>query len=273
VFRKRVKKHVPPGTFLPTAARVVAILHLCLAFTMILWFASQPFMGRYFAVKSRMTIFDAVFKSGLFLELSKDKQLELHNKYFFLQEELETSFLIKCSQSLKVLFVEIPAYEQAWLVLSVILPIYLLKRREGSWQAAWLLPLLCFAFCIDNRLNHIPVQSGEEMLFPSEQTIVIEYLNEPLSENILEQREQLLKGWNRYLARVWAHESEITDATVHNGEFLFTVARAEKSELPKTMIVNKQLSYVMLTLYLFWNVYFAWTFFLHRKQFKESALV
>lgn len=268
MFRKRVKKPVPPGTFLPTSARVVAIVHLCMAFTLILWFASQPFMGRYFAVKSRMSLFEAVFKNELFQEIPVYQQLELRDRYLVLQEELDISFWKKCYQSLRVVFVEIPVYEQGWLLLSVILPIYLLKRREGSWQAAWLLPILCLAFCVDNRLNEGQrVLSSEEKLFPSEEKIVAEYLSKPLSTSILEQRKQLLEGWNRYLVKEWAEQEDVTDAAIRKGEFLFNVARADKSELPESMIVTKPLSFFVLALYLFWNVYFAWTFFLHRKQF------
>lgn len=261
MFRKRIKKQFPPGTFLPTTARIVAILHLCIAFTLILWYSSQPFMGRYFTVKSRMAIFETVFKDEHFSQLNENQKIALNEKYGELTKELDTSFWIKCLQSLNVLVNEIPTYEQAWLLLSVILPIYLLKRREGSWQAAWLLPILCFAFCVDNRFyGKGVVLTEEEKLFPTEAMIVAEYLDKPLSEDIFEQQTQLQAGWQKYLKEKW------------NNEFYFTVARAEKTELPETMIVNKRLSYFVLGLFMFWNVYFAWTFFLHRKSFEFQEI-
>lgn len=261
MFRRRPKKNFPPGTFLPTSARVVAILHLCIAFTMILWYASQPFMGHYFAVKSRLAIFESVFVHPDYAQIEDGQKLILQEKYGRLASALDTSFWRKCLQSIEVLCTQIPIYEQAWLLLSVILPIYLLKRREGSWQAAWLLPLLCLAFCLDNRLHGRAIGlTAEEKLFPSEQVIVEHYLKEPMSANILEQQDQLKRGWQNYLNQEW------------NGEFNFIVARAEKTEMPAQMVVTKRQSYFMLGLYLLWNIYFAWTFFIHRKNIEAQPI-
>lgn len=274
-MRGRTRKVFPPGTFLPTAARVVAILHLCIAFTLILWYASQPFMGRYFTVKSRLKIFESVFDNPHFQTLPDLQKIVVMNKYNEISTELDVSFGHKCLQSIYVLVKEIPTYEQAWLVLSVILPIYLLKRREGSWQAAWLLPILCLAFCIENRFQgNTHSVSKEEGLFPSEAYIVQRYLDKPLSENILEQQEQLIEGWKRYLVMEWSKVGENFEEKVNSGEFEFTLARIDRTELPQTLLVNKRLSFFMLALYLFWNVYFAWTFFIHRRSIEiEEKLV
>ena len=66
------KKQFPPGTFIPTPARVAAIIQLCLAFSVILWCAGQPFMGELFAIKSKMILYQSVMGSPDLLKKGKD---------------------------------------------------------------------------------------------------------------------------------------------------------------------------------------------------------
>ena len=50
----RSRKTFPPGTFIPTSQRLMAIGQLCIAFSLMIWYLTQPFMGEYFALRSRM---------------------------------------------------------------------------------------------------------------------------------------------------------------------------------------------------------------------------
>ena len=60
MFRKRTKKIYPPGTFIPTPARVCAIIQLCVAFTVLIWNMATPFAGELFNVKSKMILYHDV---------------------------------------------------------------------------------------------------------------------------------------------------------------------------------------------------------------------
>ena len=55
---RRRKKTFPPGTFIPTPQRLMAIAQLCIAFSLLLWYAMQPFMGEYFDLRSRMLLYE-----------------------------------------------------------------------------------------------------------------------------------------------------------------------------------------------------------------------
>ena len=250
MFRKRTKKFYPPGTFISTPARVAAILQLCLAFTIVLWYASQPFLGDLFAIRSKMVVYDYVMiqHRTQFNQLPLSQQDRITEEYAALHHQLQTPFLEKLKHTFTDLL-GIPPFELAWLCLSIVVPIMLLKRLEGAVQAVWLLPLLAAAYAVDNRLHAIPLSpSAEEKLFPSEATLVAHYLQEPFSKNIFEQREQLKKSWETYLIDQWSGEIH----TLEQGEFAFHVARLEAMKTEKAS--RHQEGLILLAGYLFWNL-------------------
>jgi hypothetical protein len=285
MFRKRTKKAFPPGTFIPTPARVVVILQLCLAFTLLAWNAGLPFMGELFANKAKMFLYQDVRgianpekvdvesiqklqrNAHRFEKLSLQQREHLAQTYAGLQTPSDSTFLFKLKRSIHLLLVELPPFELAWLVFSVVISIMLLKKVEGATLAVWLLPLVVFAYGVDNRLNGKGSGLTEEAkLFPTEETIVADYLKKPLSANVFEQREQLVRGWQLYLVEAWAKQTPSTDPKVFQeqmeaGEFAFNVARLEKMALDNhlsTPPLHKKEPLAILALYLIWNNFFAW---------------
>lgn len=284
MFRKRQKKEFPPGTFIPMPARLCAIIQLCLAFIVILWNLSQPFMGELFAFKSQILLYQDVMgispkqetvekqarmrhNAERFQALPLEEKQLILKSYQKLEALLERSFFTKMGRSLHILFFEMPTYEQVWLLLSIVLPILLLKRVEGASQAIWLLPLLTSFYAYDNQLFGRPTSpTAEARLFPSEEVIVAHYLSEPLSKNVFGQSEQLLRGWKRYLVKEWTKEQPSSDSLVFNqqaekGEFLFTLARLKALPAPNKMLSSKPPAkepISLLAVYLFWNFFFAY---------------
>ena len=192
MFRKRQKKNFPEGTFIPTPARVCAIIQLCLAFSLILWYASEPFIGEIFTLKSKQLFYQDIMGipskdhlSGESLErlsrnaerfsmLSVEQQDQLTSSYQSLQNQLQRSFLEKIISMAGIFLGKIPAFELAWIVLSIIIPILLLKKIEGATQAVWLLPVLVAFYAADVRwfgaYGH--ASPPDAALFPSEQELV-----------------------------------------------------------------------------------------------------
>jgi hypothetical protein len=267
MFRKREKKTFPPGTFIATPVRIAAIIHLCLAFSLLLWIMSQPFMGDLFAVKSEMLLYDAVLSKPQLMEAlpTGDSQLILEN-YELLKADLQVPFLGKIKAMFQLLFVNTAPLALAWLFFSFAIPLLLLLRFEGAVQACWLLPVIVFAYSIDNQLN-APVEPSRSdlALFPTEEVIVRDYLKKPLSPEIAEQQIELTNGWKKYLIDMWVQEEPVKDPIMFQhqldrGEFAFTVARikarGQDSILAVKKIPYKQSPYV-LALYLFWNCLFA----------------
>lgn len=296
MFRKRQKKIFPPGTFIPTPARVMAIIQLCLAFSVILWNASQPFMGELFELKSKQLLaYDVMgisseHLSGSMAEIAKTKKERLErntarfqalplakqqtiaNQSAQWQHELQRSFLDKLKRSFYGLAFGIPPFKQVWLLLSLVVPVLLLKRVEGARYVLWLLPLATMLYAVENRWHGISSNSVESQLFPKEQVLIRNYIEGPLRGNIFEQQSQLMHGWKHYLVTEWAKESpfsepELFEEQAEKGEFAFNLARLaakktdERSEevdrVGRQRETQKPLS--VLAVYLFWNLSFALT--------------
>lgn len=269
--------------------RVMAILQLIIAFTVVMSSGGYPFMGELFAFKSKGLLFHTVIGDATLLSTPSTPALEQYRQllernrsrfsllpenqkesimeqYRSLQEQSEKSFSAKFMRGIRILAFELPAFERAWLFLSIVVCVLLLMRVEGAAVAAWLLPVLTLCYAVDNQWNGSRhAISSDIYLFPSEEVIVREYLKEPLSNNILEQKPQLLLGWKRYLIQEWAQQlpsssPEAFETQAEDGEFAFNVARikALSKDTKPTLPFQQRQSMFMILLYLIWNILFAW---------------
>lgn len=291
MFRKRQKKYYPPGTFIATPARICAIIQLCLAFSLLLWNASEPFVGEIFTLKSRILLYQDVIgipandqiakekrerlerNAARFQALPKQIKDQLVDNMHLIQKQLQRSFGDKIKSMLSLFAYKISPYELAWIFFSIIISILLLKRVEGAAQALWLLPVLTACYAIDGRLFSPPVQASlESTLFPTEQELVDHYTSTPLSEDVFKQQEQLLLGWKRYLIINWTKHSPSPDPILfekqaEEGEFHFTLARldlrAKQSNFLTLAKTPLPPSLPLILLYFFWNAYFAYTAWTH----------
>src|SRR3954470_9358750 len=128
MFRKRLKKTFPPGTFLPTPARLMAIMQLCLAFSLLLWEASQPFMGDLFHIKSQLIVYQDLMginsnksvdseekartlrNKERFENLTHESKGVLHDRYAFLAKKLEEPWTQKMERLIRLFAYEIPPF-------------------------------------------------------------------------------------------------------------------------------------------------------------------
>lgn len=275
------RKEFPPGTFIPAPQRLIAIGQLCMAFSLLLWYVVQPFMGEYFNLRSRMLLYEYVMGTSDLLKKKngQEEKLERQAERFQLLPEDQKKILIedyqqiqgyakrptfqKILDGLHTLLLKIPPFEQAWMIFSIIIAILILLKVEGAKLAAWLLPLIVVAYSVDNQLAGKIFSSPDLKLFPTEETIIQNYLTEPLAASYLEQKEQLEKGWKRYLIDQWSinHKKEESQR-LEEAEFQFTLARLNllhaqpRSEWLNTF--HEKLSLISLLFFLAWNVLFAW---------------
>ncbi len=308
MFSKRVRKSFPPGTFIPKPARVMAILQLCMAFTLLFGAAGYPFMGELFAHKSETLLYHVVMGNDLaagkaddqrsrefrgrlernaqrFAALADSQKAQLIRSYDLLQAKANSSFLEKLQRSLHIIAFELPALERAWILFSVIIAIMLLLRIEGAATAVWILPFIAALYGLDNHQHgSISRFNQGEALFPSEETIVNEYLKHPIQGNIAEQQERLKMGWRLYLIHEWAHQPPSNDPLffaqqAEEGEFLFDLARLkemQKHSFLKASPFQEKEPFGLLMIYLIWNIAFAWTAarsLAQMQTFKQSGKV
>lgn len=266
MYAQKKKKDYPPGTFIPTPARLMAIAQLCLAFTAIFWTLGYPFMGRHFELKSKLVVFEHVISSPFFNKEVPQNQ-EIIQEYDRLKQELEAPFFDKISISTRIFLYDIPLLEKVWMLLAVILSIMALKKQEGVKHAVWILPLLVLAYSINNHMHGTsPSRNEEAKLFPTEEILLKDYLREPLKEGITDQQIQLLKGWELYLVQEWAKElvssnPEKFQQQIKRGDFAFSVARINSLFQTKENYRSRfhaQQPMPLLIVYFCWNLLFAW---------------
>lgn len=268
------------ATFLPKPQRLMSIAQLCMAFSLLLWHATQPFMGEYFALRSRMLLYEYVMGSssalkskpngqarlerqGLRFEQLPDKN-KLISDYQQLKNYANRPLLEKIEGGIRRVISQVPPFEQAWIFFSIVISILILLKWEGAKQAVWLLPFIVIAYAADNIETGKPAkQQPDAVLFPSEKAIVQNYIAEPLGPTTQIQQEQLESGWKRYLIKNWS--STLTgdeDQKLENAEYNFTLARLRllraQPRYEWLQSPHERVSATSLMFFLLWNGCFAW---------------
>jgi hypothetical protein len=266
MFKKpKKKRHFPPGTFIPTRARILAILQLCIVFSVICYNLGTPFLGEVFKVREQQSLYQSIMNSSLFHELSGIQQDAIMEDYQELLAYGHRSIGQKIGEAFGHLLIDMPPFKLAWIFLSVIVPILLLKKVEGARLAVWLLPLVTLLYCLDNHFFY-PKQPAleEHQLFPTEEVLTSQYLKKPLSNDLSLQQEELKGAWDSYLVNEWAEEnfsedSRIFQRHVKKGSFNFNIARlkARQNDLKLKPRYEWKQSLIWFALYMVWNLYFA----------------
>lgn len=274
MHRKRQQKEFPPGTFIPTPARILAILQLSLGIFFLLWHLSAPFTGELFSIRSRTVVYEYVIgvpdgskirekNAERFKNLSEEKQKLLIDNYSVWQKKLHQSFWKKLKSSLENILFNMPFFEKIWIIFSIALPILILLKVEGAVHAAWLLPIIVFAYSVDNKQNGITSElSPDQQLFPTEAYLNQHYGNGQTSSNLFAQQEELKKSWELYLVNEWAEASHSSGSDlranlIEEGEYRFTTARALAITDLQQKGHTKEANGV-LAVYLIWNIAFAY---------------
>lgn len=276
----KIRKIFPPGTFIPTPQRLMAICQLCIGFSLVLWLLFQPFIGEYFTLRSRMLLYEYVMgTSDLLRKAGQEEKLQRLSEQFnhlpesqkslvlsdyrLLQEYTRRPALQKLIDGIQSFILDIPPFEQAWIFFSITIAILILLKTEGAKSAVWLLPVIVFAYAVDNQLTGKTASSPDLHLFPTEEKIIQDYLKEPLSDSFLSQQKQLERGWQNYLIDRWSFTQEANEEQkIEEGEYQFTLARLKLlhnepySEWLNTF--HKKQNLLLLFLFLAWNTLFAY---------------
>ncbi|HRD55839.1 MAG TPA: hypothetical protein PLC42_05520, partial [Parachlamydiaceae bacterium] len=261
-------------TFIPKKQRIFAILQLCATFWSILFALSWPFMGQYFEAKSQIFLFEYVKGEKnqelkeYFKNIPQSQQSIINTNYLVALQAFNLSFLDKLQDSFKILFFKLSIYERAWIFFGILIPIFLLKKREGAKEASLILPLIALAFLLNNQI-HIKTSPPTEgtSLYPTEEFLEKKYLNEPLRNlSLKEQQENLLKAWQLYLIDFFLNETpsknlDVFEKQILKAEHAFQTARAVKIKPP--LLANKKFDgqepLFLLIAYLVWNTLFSIT--------------
>jgi hypothetical protein len=284
MFKK--KPQVPKEVYLPTFSRVITIIHMSFAFSLLMWGCIQPFMGEHFSYQWRMALYKTVMghedilrkvsdeaygetEAKLQVNASYFKQLPLDMQNFVLrgfdeiQEKVQTPFSAKFKQAMNIIALEMHPFAQSWIAFSLVICVMLLLRIEGASHATWILPFITIVFAYNNLfLSPPPSRAADQALFPSESYLTETYLAEPLKDGIMEQREQLMFAWKKYLVKEWSPKEDASEAEkFQEGEYLFTLERLKALQNDSTPQLkgrlNTQIHSLQLCGFIAWNLFFA----------------
>lgn len=272
---------LPTETFIPLKCRVLAIIQLCLAFSLLLWYGGQPFMGEYFQLKSHLLMHEYVLGTSSLLKSEEEKEKLQRNKLRFVNlsqddqkiilsdyEKLvrysNRPFYVKISDGIKTILNKIPPFELAWIIFAIVVSILLLRKQEGGREAAWLLFLITIIYCFNNFFYGIdPIKRGDRDLFPSESFLIQNYLREPFNSNFYQQKAQLELAWGNYLIANWGNQKQAASKHIQleEAEFYFTIERIkhliDSRFSPFEMPFNSKIHPLWLLLFLIWNLFFS----------------
>ena len=260
---------------LSTYQKVATILHLCLAFSLMLWLLFDPFMGEHFRIRSDLLLIENVRGDEALSEKvdPEEKALLVYNRHLWekldpkekqkiqdlekqLLDQLQAPFWQKLSLAFRNFFFKTSLFALAWIFFSIVICILCLKGKKGAQKAVILLPLIVLLFAIDQASEE---QTHAKPLFPTEEEIQHLYLKQPASidgarygTTFTEERESLLRGFDLYLIETWAHQTPSTDPEIFKkqkaeGLFAFNLARIQTPPQPSSE------SSALLLLYLLWN--------------------
>lgn len=268
-MQRKTRSQIPESAFIPKPARIMAILQLCLAFTIICWLGSWPFMGEMLEHKRELFLFQTVMGGGDLVLRTYESQPETldklkrnHDRFVkmdaleresivasynkTLSDESESSFLVKVKGGLENILLQSSPWLRAWILFAVISSILLLKKSPGAPFAIWILPLLACMFWIESHQAPISI-SPDEALYPTENYLIATYGNGVLSLPIREQHAQLTSAWERYLAIEWSGSNDAEE-----GEWKFQLARLN-AHLSNEKDRESPPSGLILCLFFIWN--------------------
>jgi hypothetical protein len=251
--------------------KAIIIVHLCLAFTYLIWSLLQPPLRDHLFKKAELSLYQNIFeRKELFDKLEPNRREMIEEGFQKATHQSKRPYLQTLSETFS-------AISFVWIVFSIAIGLLLLFHIPGAREAAWILPCcVLFHFFL---LWKAPVQFPQESLFPSEEYVKRNYLPYPSSERFGDQRKELLEAWHRYLISEWAYENpslnkEIFQLQVDRGLFAFNIKRIENlqkdpSQHLFTGFIQSKSSFVQLIVYLAWNIFFAWI--VKKKQSKSEV--
>jgi len=276
----KAKRAIAPGILLPTKTRFVIIAHLSLLFTVVSWIFLEPFMGNLYQYRTQLSLYETTMgkeqvvarmedspekktlieklarHAARFGALGPQEREEISRSYDKLILRDESSASEKVKGAFYTLCFSLSPYLRGWLLLSFAVCLFLLLRIEGGASASWLLLLLACFFAVDNQYKGvIPKPDPDTALFPTEQTLLKDYLHEEPASSINEQYAQLKRGWEQYLVTTWSPNKDLEE-----GEFRFNLARLKAwIEQPpeKEGAFPWKRSLWLLLPFCLWNLFFA----------------
>lgn len=259
--------------------RVLIILHLCLAFSILLYLIGFPFLGAHFSLRSDLLVVEsALGKSTLLQKIDPAKaDLSLQSlsyKRDYLKElnEIDRKSLLDAEAliheqmgysagerlgTLQRFFASIPLSLWAWIFLSVFFSVKMLKELPLPPLRIWILPLLAFIYCIENyeRGRLSPLES----LIPPEPTLALKVEGRNDHESWLQNEQSKVKeAWSRFLLSQYG-KSEDHPAAKREAlaEMRFQMAWIKKMNPNRFILLQERHALLTLLLFLFWNLYFA----------------
>lgn len=273
---KKLQKF-PKGTFIPTKARILCILQLCLSFSLLFWILGKPFIEELFTLKRYSLMYENLIDREEYQFLIPSKKNILQEKYIEIKNSFENRALIEKIKKVIAIFFTESFFKLLWTICTIMISIMLLKKHPQSLKIVWILPCLTIFFLLENlfilKKNEL---SFEERLFPDENFLINNYLKKPLSINIIDQREELERAFRIYLKENWSMDDLFSNKESFP-DFSFNIARFEafnQDIINKLSLGKSKENLFFIIICLLWNFYFAIVCYKNLKQeIKNNNLI
>lgn len=257
---KKIQKF-PEGTFIPTKARLFAILQLCIAFSSLFWILGKPITEEIFLLKRHASMYENLLHRKEYQFLMNSKKQEIEANYFKVKNLFQNNSTVNKVKKSIIYFSQHSLYKIFWIFFGVMIPIMLLRKSPKALTWIWILPVLTSLHFLDQLYFHEKqLLSFEEQLFPSERELIDNFLTVPLSKNIFNQKIQLENAFQKYLNEKWSKNDVLTTKELYP-EFLFNVARfdAFSKDILRESSIHKypKEHFLLLITFLFWSYLFS----------------
>lgn len=272
-FEKSVSEIVQ-GMLTPFQKTLV-IVHLCLAFSVLLWVLFDPFLGQHFRLRGDILLIENLRGDKALQEKvgpqEKEKLTQDNALWSSLEPAIQESILAaeesliaqihapfweKTYSGLSQLLVKTPFFELAWILFSLLIGILCLKGNAGAKRASFILPLIVVLYGLNQAQKR---EKEAKTLYPTEEEIVKNHLKRPLSDDLIAQREELLHGFDLYLIEKWAQDIPSPDPALYKkqvskGAFAFNLAQIEQKITEGFQPPARNEHSALLLMYFMWNL-------------------
>ncbi|WP_098038580.1 hypothetical protein [Estrella lausannensis] len=268
---------------LPFKLRFLSIIQLCIGFTLLLWMLLSPTLGKTYDDKKKLLLIESALgdTQGAAFKLANDKEKQILERNQILSlsltsDEKETLTALKRAlverqeqRTLGTLFHETATaffanpYTLLYVLFSITVPLMILLRKQAAAGALLFLPLTAALFAYDNLLfSPVKQKTEEERLFPEESDLKETFLEVMGGESTSFSLPLALDLWmiQKHLNVAPSSDPEIFSLQKEEANYRFLTLRAlsQKNYLLSVKPVER-MDKATLSLYFFWNVFFAVT--------------
>ena len=247
-----------------------AFFHFLFALCVFAWLTLQPYMQQWITYQTHGQLLDSL---SVHVDSFTEQQMRvLHGGQAFYASLSAPSFFLSLDQT------SYAFWSVGWIFFAFVSAICVWLEKKS----AQIFALISVFFAVLALLASFDKVAPPSDLYPTKNDIFNHYVQEKETQ-VFSQKENLLRGWHRYLVVQWSKELPSADPAIFKqqltkGLVLFNLHRVEKltkGEDPQLLLQGflKAPSFFTHLMILLWNIGFAWILFQKMHELKPISPV